>query len=92
MLSRPAINFSSSMIRLVLRTLVIFFETSSFAWLELVSHRSFMPKLLTVNPPKGWIYVQRLLVDLFKFMEPYLRNAEMAEPVCFFSLLGLLII
>ena len=50
-----------------------------------------MPKLLTVNPPKGWIHVQRLLVDLFKFMEPYLRNAEMAEPVCFFSLLGLLI-
>ena len=63
----------------------------SFAWLELVSHRSFMPKLLTVNPPKGWLYVQRLLVDLFKFMEPYLRNAEMAEPVCFFSLLGLII-
>lgn len=55
----------------------------SFAWLELVSHRSFMPKLLTVNPPKGWLYVQRLLVDLFKFMEPYLRNAEMAEPILF---------
>ncbi|KAL6321921.1 hypothetical protein AAG906_035821 [Vitis piasezkii] len=54
-----------------------------FAWLELVSHRSFMPKLLTVNPPKGWLYVQRLLVDLFKFMEPYLRNAEMAEPILF---------
>ncbi|XP_057952190.1 uncharacterized protein LOC131146551 isoform X3 [Malania oleifera] len=51
----------------------------SFAWLELVSHRSFMPKLLMVSPPKGWVYVQRLLVDLFKFMEPYLRNAELGE-------------
>ncbi|KAK9292677.1 hypothetical protein L1049_020655 [Liquidambar formosana] len=53
----------------------------SFAWLELVSHRSFMPKLLTVNPPKGWLFVQRLLVDLFKFLEPYLRNAELGEPI-----------
>ncbi|KAK1578369.1 hypothetical protein Q3G72_029758 [Acer saccharum] len=53
----------------------------SFAWLELVSHRSFMPKLLANNAPKGWIYVQRLLVDLFKFMEPYLRNAELREPI-----------
>ncbi|KAK4839920.1 hypothetical protein QYF36_025957 [Acer negundo] len=53
----------------------------SFAWLELVSHRGFMPKLLANNAPKGWIYVQRLLVDLFKFMEPYLRNAELREPI-----------
>lgn len=55
----------------------------SFAWLELVSHRSFMPKLLTCNSPKGWPFFQRLLVDLFKFMEPYLRNAELSEPVQF---------
>ncbi|XP_031259158.1 CCR4-NOT transcription complex subunit 1-like [Pistacia vera] len=53
----------------------------SFAWLELVSHCSFMPKLLTINVPKGWIYVQCLLVDLFRFMEPYLRNAELGEPI-----------
>ncbi|KAL5999839.1 hypothetical protein ACLOJK_038126 [Asimina triloba] len=55
----------------------------SFAWLELVSHRSFMPKLLTSNSQKGWPFVQRLLVDLFKFMEPYLRNAELGESVQF---------
>lgn len=55
----------------------------SFAWLELVSHRSFMPKLLTTTAPKGWPFFQRLLVDLFKFMEPYLRNAELGEPVHF---------
>ncbi|XP_020095725.1 CCR4-NOT transcription complex subunit 1 isoform X2 [Ananas comosus] len=53
----------------------------SFAWLELVSHRSFMPKLLMCNSPKGWPFFQRLLVDLFKFLEPYLRNAELGEPV-----------
>ncbi|XP_020701272.1 CCR4-NOT transcription complex subunit 1 isoform X2 [Dendrobium catenatum] len=53
----------------------------SFAWLELISHRSFMPKLLTTNSFKGGPFFQRLLVDLFKFVEPYLRNAELSEPV-----------
>ncbi|XP_020592534.1 CCR4-NOT transcription complex subunit 1 isoform X2 [Phalaenopsis equestris] len=53
----------------------------SFAWLELISHRSFMPKLLTINSLKGWPFFQRLLVDLFKFVEPYLRNAELSESV-----------
>ncbi|KAK4801597.1 hypothetical protein SAY86_022084 [Trapa natans] len=55
----------------------------SFAWLELVSHRSFMPKILTGNSQKGWLYFQRLLVDLFQFMEPFLRNAELGGPVHF---------
>ncbi|KAM0835819.1 hypothetical protein ACQ4PT_062703 [Festuca glaucescens] len=53
----------------------------SFAWLELVSHRTFMPRLLTCNLQKGWPLFHGLLVDLFKFMEPYLRNAELVEPV-----------
>ncbi|XP_015889443.2 uncharacterized protein LOC107424219 isoform X1 [Ziziphus jujuba] len=55
----------------------------SFAWLELVSHRSFMPKMLTGNGLKGWPYIQRLLVDLFQYMEPFLRNAELGVPVHF---------
>ncbi|CAA7047305.1 unnamed protein product [Microthlaspi erraticum] len=48
----------------------------SFAWLELVSHRSFMPKLLSLNGQKGWPYFQRLLVGLLKFLEPLLRDVE----------------
>ncbi|KAJ0235619.1 Transcription regulator [Hirschfeldia incana] len=55
----------------------------SFAWLELVSHRSFLPKMLTLNGQKGWPYVQRLLVDLLQFLEPFLRNAELGGPVNF---------
>ncbi|XP_024032955.1 CCR4-NOT transcription complex subunit 1 [Morus notabilis] len=55
----------------------------SFAWLELVSHRSFMPKMLTGNNQKGWPHIQRLLVDLFQFMEPFLRNAELGASVHF---------
>lgn len=60
---------------------LIYQVSCSFVWLELVSHRSFMPKLLTCNGQKGWPYIQRLLVDLFQFMEPFLRNAELTEPV-----------
>lgn len=47
-----------------------------------------MPKILTGNSQKGWPYFQRLLVDLFQFMEPFLRNAELGGPVgCFWFLL-----
>uniref|UniRef100_A0A6N2L7C3 CCR4-NOT transcription complex subunit 1 n=1 Tax=Salix viminalis TaxID=40686 RepID=A0A6N2L7C3_SALVM len=53
----------------------------SYVWLSLVSHRNFMPRLLIGNAQKGWPHVQRLLVDLFQFLEPYLRNAELAVPV-----------
>lgn len=41
-----------------------------------------MPRLLaSSNSFKGWPFFHRLLVDLFKFMEPCLRNAELGEPV-----------
>jgi CCR4-NOT transcription complex subunit 1 len=63
----------------------------SFAWLELISHRTFMPKLLLSNPQKGWPLFQRLLVALFKFMEPYLRNADVSDPVCGFFLMQCLL-
>ncbi|KAL2892492.1 CCR4-NOT transcription complex subunit 1 [Bienertia sinuspersici] len=55
----------------------------SFVWLELVSHRTFMPKLLAGNTQKGWPFLHRLLVDLFQFMEPFLRNAEMGDLIRF---------
>jgi len=51
------------------------------AWLELVSHRSFMPKLLLSKSQQGWPLFQQLLVELFKFLEPYLRTAELTEPI-----------
>ncbi|GAB2271046.1 hypothetical protein Dimus_005896 [Dionaea muscipula] len=55
----------------------------SFAWLELVSHRTFMPKLLMGSSQKGWPYLHRLLLDLFQFMEPFLRNAELGDLIRF---------
>eukprot|EP00742_Colponemidia_sp_Colp-10_P004133 GILJ01004411.1.p1 GENE.GILJ01004411.1~~GILJ01004411.1.p1 ORF type:complete len:2283 (+),score=370.59 GILJ01004411.1:173-7021(+) len=52
-----------------------------FAWLELISHRMFMPKLLLVKGQKGWPMFQRLLVALFKFLEPHLRSSDMGESI-----------
>ena len=40
-----------------------------------------MPKLLLSKSQKGWGLFQRLLVELFKFLEPYLRNVELNDPI-----------
>jgi CCR4-NOT transcription complex subunit 1 len=51
----------------------------TFAWLELISHRMFMPKLL--KEQKGWAVMQQLLVELFTFLEPHLRNVKLTPPI-----------
>ena len=53
----------------------------AFAWLELISHRNLMPKLLLAPSHKGWPNFQRLLLALLRFLEPYLRNAELTDAV-----------
>jgi len=54
----------------------------AFAWLELVSHRMFMPKLLLARGQTGWPLLQRLLVrGLFEFLYPYLSAGELSQPV-----------
>ena len=51
----------------------------AFAWLELVSHRCFLPRLLVDHNRKGWPLLQRLLTAAHKFLEPFLRSAELTE-------------
>ncbi|KNC97024.1 CCR4-NOT core subunit CDC39 [Spizellomyces punctatus DAOM BR117] len=51
----------------------------TFSWLQLVSHRFFMSKLLLAENQKFWPFFQRLLVDLFKFLGPLLKQVEMSE-------------
>ena len=53
----------------------------AFAWLELISHRTFMPKLLLSKQTKGWALMHRLVVDLFRFLQPYLRTAELNDAI-----------
>ena len=54
----------------------------AFAWLEIVSHRVFLGRILVqTGNQKGWPMYAQLLVDLFKFLSPFLRNAELMKPV-----------
>mmetsp|Transcript_13754 Transcript_13754/g.26653 ORF Transcript_13754/g.26653 Transcript_13754/m.26653 type:complete len:2543 (+) Transcript_13754:61-7689(+) len=52
-----------------------------FAWLELISHRMFMSKLLISKAGQCASLFEHLLVDLFEFMQPYLRNADLPDSV-----------
>eukprot|EP00658_Telonema_sp_P-2_P000301 TRINITY_DN10108_c0_g1_i15.p2 TRINITY_DN10108_c0_g1~~TRINITY_DN10108_c0_g1_i15.p2 ORF type:complete len:375 (+),score=114.25 TRINITY_DN10108_c0_g1_i15:157-1281(+) len=53
----------------------------AFAWLELISHRMLMPKLLMAKAQRGWPMFQRLLADLLKFLQPHLSQTELSEPI-----------
>lgn len=53
-----------------------------YSWLELISHRVFLQRILASTPQaKGWSMYSQLLIDLFKFLAPFLRNAELAKSV-----------
>ena len=53
----------------------------AFAWLELVSHRHFLPNLLLSPGQKCWNVAHQLLIDHFLFLEPHLRRAEMTPAI-----------
>uniref|UniRef100_A0A7R9VR39 CCR4-Not complex component Not1 C-terminal domain-containing protein n=1 Tax=Chlamydomonas euryale TaxID=1486919 RepID=A0A7R9VR39_9CHLO len=52
----------------------------AFAWLELISHRSFVPRVLSAYG-QGWVLYRTLLLSLFQFLEPYLRLADLPDSV-----------
>ena len=59
----------------------------SYSWLELVSHRLFISKMLQVSQPtpdqsiKSWNMYATLLTQLIKFLAPFLRNIELTQSV-----------
>ncbi|CAK8681219.1 CCR4-NOT transcription complex subunit 1-like isoform X2 [Clavelina lepadiformis] len=54
----------------------------AFAWLELISYRAFISRMLLHTPQqKGWPMYAQLLIDLFKFLAPFLRNVEMTKSI-----------
>ncbi|XP_073515919.1 CCR4-NOT transcription complex subunit 1 isoform X2 [Phyllobates terribilis] len=53
-----------------------------YAWLELISHRIFIARMLAHTPQqKGWPMYAQLLIDLFKYLAPFLRNVELPKPM-----------
>ena len=55
------------------------FPSFVFSWLELVSHRDFIPKML-LSPKLRPVY-RDLVVDLLLFLEPFLFRAELTPPL-----------
>jgi CCR4-NOT transcription complex subunit 1 len=64
----------------------------AFSWVELLSHRSLLARLMaapvrsagpmaTQQPRANWALLQRLLMTLLSFMEPFLRTVQMPEPL-----------
>jgi CCR4-NOT transcription complex subunit 1 len=53
----------------------------AYAYLEMLSHRCFMPRLLIAPGGSGWALFEALLLGLLHFLEPALRAAELAEPL-----------
>jgi CCR4-NOT transcription complex subunit 1 len=53
----------------------------SFAWLQLISHRMFLSNLMLLPNSKGWALAHQLLIDLFIFLEPHLRSADMNDAI-----------
>uniref|UniRef100_A0A8D1BSQ4 CCR4-NOT transcription complex subunit 1 n=1 Tax=Sus scrofa TaxID=9823 RepID=A0A8D1BSQ4_PIG len=48
-----------------------------YAWLELISHRIFIARMLAHTPQQK----AQLLIDLFKYLAPFLRNVELTKPM-----------
>ncbi|KAI8909736.1 CCR4-Not complex component, Not1-domain-containing protein [Gorgonomyces haynaldii] len=53
----------------------------TFGWVQLISHRNFMPMLLQAEHLKFWPFYQRLLVDLFKYLAPHLQEIRLSAPM-----------
>jgi CCR4-NOT transcription complex subunit 1 len=53
----------------------------AFAWLELVSHRHFLPNLMLSTGQKGWNIAHQLLIDHLLFLQPYLAGLELTAPI-----------
>ena len=79
---RPAKVGSQTLIARVFNVLSVQAPGFAYAWLEVVSHRVFIGRILSLTPQqKGWPMYAQLLTALFKFLSPFLRNAELAKPV-----------
>lgn len=51
----------------------------AFSWLELASHRRFMPRLLNLPDQQGFAYFRALLLSMLTFLRPYLAKSEMND-------------
>ncbi|KAI9263360.1 CCR4-Not complex component, Not1-domain-containing protein [Phascolomyces articulosus] len=59
------------------------FPGFAFSWLQLISHRTFMPQLLAIGDrrqqKKGWMVCEKLLLELLKFLGPLLDRRQLEK-------------
>lgn len=55
-----------------------FFPGLTFSWMSLISHRLFMPKLLS-SRSEGWSAYYRLYSSLLRFLAPFLRSMQLQD-------------
>lgn len=55
-----------------------FFPGLTFSWMSLISHRLFMPKLLS-SRTEGWSAYYRLYSSLLRFLAPFLRSMQLQD-------------
>ncbi|KAG6836616.1 hypothetical protein H0H93_006037, partial [Arthromyces matolae] len=53
-----------------------YFPGFAFSWMCLISHRLFMPKLLMSENREGWSAFHKLLLSLFKFLSPFIKDYD----------------
>lgn len=59
----------------------IAFPGFSFAWITLISHRMFLPKMLRLPNKTGWPSLVLLFTDLLKFMAQYTKKRDVSDAV-----------
>ncbi|TFK25059.1 CCR4-Not complex component [Coprinopsis marcescibilis] len=71
-----------------------YFPGFAFSWMCLISHRLFMPKLLLSENREGWSAFHKLLLSLFKFLAPFLKEGDLrpAERDLYRGVLRLLLV
>ncbi|KAF5324741.1 hypothetical protein D9611_004517 [Ephemerocybe angulata] len=71
-----------------------YFPGFAFSWMCLISHRLFMPKLLLQDNREGWSAFHKLLLSLFKFLAPFLKEGDLraAERDLYRGVLRLLLV
>lgn len=53
----------------------------AYAWLDFVSHRVFIEKCLNGSPSKSWQLYAQLLIEMIRFLAPYLKCVERSPPI-----------
>ncbi|KAG2020512.1 CCR4-Not complex component [Coprinopsis cinerea AmutBmut pab1-1] len=56
-----------------------YFPGFAFSWMCLISHRLFMPRLLLSENREGWSAFHKLLLSLFKFLAPFLKEGDLRQ-------------